>query len=332
MKAAYIRNTGLPSCIQYGDVPDPEVGPDQVLVRIEAVSINPIDTYIRSGNVKLDLPSPYIVGCDFAGVVEQVGVAVKDTTVGTRVWGSNQGLAGRQGTFSEFVAVDECWLYPTPDSVPSDVAAAGALTGITAHLGLHLHAGVRSGDVVFVNGGTGGVGSAVVQLSKAHGATVVTTVGDVEKATLAKQAGADFVVNYKEECVADRLKEITESTGGISLWFETLRSSNLDTTISFMAKRGRIVLMAGRDARPEFPVGAFYVNDLRAFGFAMFNASHPEQRQAALQLNELLAAGKWTPMIGARFSLSETAAAHQLQEDNTLHGAGTLTGKIVLTP
>lgn len=90
--------------------------------------------------------------------------------------------------------------------------------------------------------------------------------------------------------------------------------------------------MAGRDARPEFPVGPFYVNDLRAIGFAMFNASPEEQRECARQLNTLMAAGKLQGNVGAEFALADAAAAHQLQEDNTLHGAGTLSGKIVIRP
>ena len=147
-----------------------------MLIRTSAVAVNPIDTYVRSGNVKLELPSPYIIGCDIAGTVVTVGSQVTGFQAGDRVWGSNQGLSGRQGTFSELAAVDESWLYPTPENVTDEDAAAIALTGITAHLGLHLHGNLAAGEIVFVNGGTGGVGSAVVQLAKASGATVITTV------------------------------------------------------------------------------------------------------------------------------------------------------------
>ena len=170
MKAAFIDDTGPVTNICVGSVDVPAVQPRQVLVRTGAVAVNPIDTYVRSGNVKLELPARYIVGCDIAGTVESVGADVSGFSVGQRVWGSNQGLFGRQGTFAEFAAIDQCWLYPTPDGVGDEDAAAGALTGITAHLGLHLHGGLQQGEVVFVNGGTGGVGSAVVQLARAAGA------------------------------------------------------------------------------------------------------------------------------------------------------------------
>jgi NADPH2:quinone reductase len=331
MKAAHITATGPASVIQYGDVPEPTLQPGQILVRTAAVAVNPIDTYIRGGLVALELPVPYVIGCDVAGTVEAIGSEVTRFAVGDRVWASNQGLFGRQGTFSELVAVDQDWAYPTPDGVTDAAAAAGSLTGITAHLGLHLHAGIQAGETVFVNGGTGGVGSAVVQLAKAAGATVITTAGSEEKLQQAKTLGADFVFNYHDD-FEDALKQAAAEQGGINIWFETLRSPTLDRTIGLMAKRGRVVLMAGRDARPEFPVGPFYVNDLRAIGFAMFNASAEEQRAAAEDLNQALQSGAYQPIIGAEFPLSQAADAHQLQEDNTLAGAGTLAGKIILKP
>src|SRR5664279_170206 len=111
MKAAYIVEQGPPEVIQYGDVATPKPAAGQVLVRVAAVSVNPIDTYIRSGLIKPELPKPYIIGCDLAGVVESVGTGAAQFKPGDRVWGTNQGLAGRQGTFAEFAAVDEQWLY-----------------------------------------------------------------------------------------------------------------------------------------------------------------------------------------------------------------------------
>ena len=197
MKAAVIRSTGKPDIIQWEDVPAPTAGNGQVLVRTEAVAVNPIDTYIRAGIVKAALPNPYIIGCDIAGVVESVGPHVAHFQPGDRVWGSNQGLSGRQGTFAEFCAIDEQWLYPIPAGVSSESAAAGALVGITAHLGLFLHGGLKVGEVVFVNGGTGGVGSAVVQLARAAGATVITTAGSPEKAAECLRLGAAHVIAYR---------------------------------------------------------------------------------------------------------------------------------------
>ncbi len=156
MKAAFILETGPPSVIQYGEVPTPQVAGSQVLVRVGAASINPIDTYIRNGADYWELPRPFIVGCDLAGTVEAVGPDVTTLQVGDRVWGSNQGLVGRQGTCAQYAAVDECWLYPTPDNVDDQQAAAMALVGITAHLGLFAEGRLEAGETIFVRGGSGG--------------------------------------------------------------------------------------------------------------------------------------------------------------------------------
>ncbi len=136
MKAAYVNEPGPPESIVYGDLPKPVPNGSQVLVKVGAVSVNPIDVYVRSSAVKMPIPLPYIVGCDLAGVVEAVGPTARQFKQGDRVWGSNQGLLGRQGTFAEYAAVDEDWLYPTPANVSDETAAAVALVSLTAALGL----------------------------------------------------------------------------------------------------------------------------------------------------------------------------------------------------
>lgn len=330
MKAAYIRETGPAEKIVYGDLPTPEPTGSQVLVRVKAVAVNPIDTYLRAGAVKMDLPMPFVVGCDMAGVVERCGPDVRRLKPGTRVWGSNQGLLGRQGTFAEYAAVDECWLYPTPEGVDDQQAAAVALVGITAHLGLVRCAHLAAGETLFVNGGSGGVGSTVVQMAKAIGARVITTAGSVEKVGVCRGLGADLSINYKTEDVDAAIRQFAPA--GVNVWWETLREPNFERTVPLLAPRGRMILMAGREARPVFPVGPFYVKDCALFGFAMFNAPPDEQRAAADDINRWLAAGKLKPRIDRVLPLAKAAEAHRLQEENTLHKAGTLAGKIVLTP
>jgi NADPH:quinone reductase len=331
MKAAYFETIGSSDVIQIGEVPTPEPKSGEVRVKILAASINPIDTYIRSGTAPMSLPKPAITGTDLAGVVEMVGPDASRFQVGDRVWGSNQGLLGRQGTCAEFTCVEEKWLYPTPANVTDEQAAATALVGITAHLGLFQCAKIKAGETVFVNGGTGGVGSCVVQMAKAIGATVIATVGNEEKARIARELGADHVVNYKEDEFGARLKAAA-GTAGIHVWYETQPPTNLDQTVEMMAPRGRIIVMAGRQARPVLPNGPFYVKGLALLGFVMFNMTSDEQRVCADDINEWLANGKLKPLIGKRFPLAETAGAHKLQEENTLGKAGTLTGKIVIFP
>src|SRR5262249_50674163 len=201
MKAAYYETTGTPDVIRYGDLPTPTPKEGEVLVRVGAAALNPIDTYIRSGAVSMSLPKPFIPGCDLAGTVTAVGPGVKAFRIGDRVWGSNQGLLGRQGTFAEYACVLDDWLYPSPPGVADEIVAAAALVGITAHLGLFRGLHTQAGEIVFVNGGTGGVGSMVGQMAKAVGAHVITTVGSAEKADLCKWWGADLVLNYKTDDV-----------------------------------------------------------------------------------------------------------------------------------
>ena len=157
MKAAFIERTGGPEVIRFGELPEPIGGsgpaPSDVLVRVTACSVNPIDTYVRAGTVAMPLTFPHVVGCDLAGEVVAVGEAVDRFRPGDRVWGSNQGILGRRGSFAELAAVDHRWLYPVPAGVADRTAAATALVGITAHLGLVSHAAIRPGETIFVDGG-----------------------------------------------------------------------------------------------------------------------------------------------------------------------------------
>jgi NADPH2:quinone reductase len=330
MKAAYITRTGPPEVIQYGELPTPAPTGSQVLVQVGAVSVNPIDTYIRAGMVPMPIPKPYILGCDLAGTVVQVGPEVTRFRPGDRVWGSNQGLLGRQGTFAQYACVEEQWLYPTPPNLSDREAAALALVAITAHLGLFHHARIQPGEVLFVHGGSGGVGSCVVQMAKAAGATVITTAGSPEKAEICRQLGADHVILYKTEDVDQTLRRLAPQ--GVDIWWETLRQPDLERIVGHLRLRGRIVLMAGREARSVLPIGPFYVKDGSIHGFAMFNAPAERQRQCADQINQWASEGKLRARIDRVMKLAETAQAHRLQEENTLAGKGTLAGKIVLEP
>src|SRR6476661_4569015 len=181
MKAAYINKTGPPEVIIYGDLPTPETGPAQCLVKVGAADVNPIDVYIRAGLVPAQLSFPYIIGRDLAGTVVKAGAQVKGFKEGDRVWVTGQGVGNRQGTSAEFVAVDEHWLHNTPGNVTDEDIAAISLVGITAHLGLVREAKLKAGEILFVNGGSGGVGSSVVQMGKILGARVITTAGDEQK-------------------------------------------------------------------------------------------------------------------------------------------------------
>jgi NADPH2:quinone reductase len=208
-----------------------------------------------------------------------------------------------------------------------DVVAI-SLVGVTAHLGLVRYAKLTVGEVLFVNGGSGGVGSNVVQMAKILGARVITTAGSDEKVKACLDLGADLALNYKTQDVDAAIKAFVPS--GVNVWWETLREPSFDRAISLLAMRGRMVVMAGRDARPAFPVGPFYVKDCSLFGFAMFNSTAAEQEDAAKDINAWLAEGRLKARIDRILPLSQTAEAHRLQEASTIQKTGTLAGKIVL--
>ena len=171
----------------------------------------------------------------------------------------------------------------------------------------------------------------VVQMAKAVGAKVVTTVGSADKVALCQSWGADRVLNYKTDDVAAGIRDFTAGKG-VQVWYETQSEPDFVRTVELLAPRGRMVIIAGRKVQPPFPLGPFRGKWLSLYGFSMFNATPEEQRRCADDINRWLAEKKLRVVIGRTFRLAESAEAHRLQEGNTLHQAGTLTGKIVLVP
>lgn len=330
MRAAFITRTGPPDVITVGPSADPVPDPEQALVRVRACAVNPIDTYVRSGAIAMPLPFPYIVGCDLAGEVVAVGSQVDGLKPGMRVWGSNQGLLGRQGTFAELAAVDARWLYPTPAGVTDRDAAAAALVSITAHLGLVRHAALQPGETIFVNGGSGGVGSAVVQMAKLLGARVIATAGTPERRERVARWGADVVLDHHAPGLAAAAREAAPD--GVDVYWETQREPRFDDAVGLLAEGGRMVIMAGRDARPVFPVGPFYVKGCRLLGFVMFKADWRLQAEAAIDINRWLEAGRLRTPIDRVLPLDGTAEAHRLQEESTVGRSGAVGGKLVIEP
>jgi len=325
MKAAYIEQTGPADSIRVGDLPQPEPQPGQVLVRVRAVAFNPIDLYIRSGGVAMPLPLPYVVGTDFAGTVAALGVGATRYQVGDRVWGSNQGMLGRQGAASEYAAVDEDLAYPTPTNQPDTEAAAQALVGITAHLGLFKHGQLQGGETLYVPGGSGGVGSMVVQMAKAAGTKVATSAGGPERVELCRTLGADLALDYKTDDIPARLREFAPD--GYDVWYETQREPNLEVAVPLLRKYGRLVLIAGRTAKPVLPIGSLYTRDCSIRGFAMFNATSAEQQAAASDINRWTEAGQLKPRIGRTLPLAAVAEGQRIMEAALTGGAV----KVVLT-
>ncbi|HLX71680.1 MAG TPA: NADPH:quinone reductase [Verrucomicrobiae bacterium] len=330
MKAAFINQTGGPENIIYGDLPDPKPAANQCLIKVAAVDVNPVDLYVRSGAVPTKLNFPYILGRDLAGKVVATGAGVTRFKEGDRVWAIGQGWDGRQGTFSELAAIDEAWLNPIPGNVIDEDIAAISLVGMTAHIGLFTKAHLKAGETLFINGGTGGVGSSVVQMARIIGARVITTAGSDAKVAKAKELGADFVINYKTENVPEAIKRFAPN--GVNVWWETLREPDFDIAIPLLSTHGRMIVMAGRDAHPPFPVGPFYSKNCSLFGFVILSSADDDLQTAANDINEWMSTGKLKAQIDRVLPLSQAAEAHRLQDESTIKKTGALAGKIVLKP
>src|SRR5439155_7144026 len=166
------------------------------------------------------------------------------------------------------------------------------------------------GESIFVNGGSGGVGSMVVQMAKIAGARVMATAGSADKVAALKKLDAEVAQNYKTDDIAAAVK--TFAPGGVNVYWETVREPDFDKIVSYLAERGRVILMAGRDARPPFPVGPFYVKGCSLHGFVVFKATAEEQRACADDMNQWLTAGKLKAHISRVLPLAQAAAAHTL--------------------
>jgi NADPH2:quinone reductase len=169
-----------------------------------------------------------------------------------------------------------------------------------------------------------------VQIGKILGGRVITTGGSDQKIALCRKLGADLALNYKTEDVDSAIRSFAPN--GVNVWWETLREPDFERAIPLLSMRGRMVVMAGREARPVFPVGPFYVKDCSLHGFAVFNSSAEQQGRAAGDINRWVSEGRLKAQIDRVLPLSQAAEAHRLQEESTVGRSGALTGKIVLKP
>jgi NADPH2:quinone reductase len=297
------------------------------MVKVVAVAADPIDTYIRGGTFPMDLTFPFILGRDMVGIVEAAGSAVQRFSAGDRVWCNNQGYHGRQGTFAEYVAIDESFLYSLPAGADEIETVAVVHSATTASIGLLREAKLRAGESVFVNGGAGNVGSAVLQLAANLGARIIVTAGNEDDLEYCRKLGAERAVNYKTGEIVQAISEFAPQ--GIDLYWDTTTTPDFERAVPLLAHRGRIVLMAGLDAHPPFPVGALYTKDCSVHGFAITNATVEELQDCARAINESLSQGKLKARIDRVLPMADAAQAHWLIEESQ-RGRVKLHGKIVL--
>lgn len=251
MNAMVIHQYGDSSEFQKIDVPYPKPKGNQVLVRIAATSVNPIDTKIRKGVVQNAFQPnfPMILHSDFSGAIVENGETASRFSIGDLVFGFN--AAG--GGLSDYVLVDESILAKAPSNLSIQDCASLPLISITAWEALVDRGNIKAGDHILIHGGTGGVGHVAIQLAKAIGAVVSTTVSSNEKAQLVKSLGVDHVINYKEESVEDYVERLTNGKG-FDVVFDTVGTDNLDKSFQAVKQKGTVLAIAARSTHDLSPL------------------------------------------------------------------------------
>ncbi|QIG81092.1 quinone oxidoreductase family protein [Stakelama tenebrarum] len=316
--AARIERTGGPEVIQWSEVAVPDPGPGEVRIRTTAAGLNFIDTYHRSGLYPVALPA--VLGLEGAGVIEAVGEGVDGLAEGDHVvtYGPQLGAYATHRT----LAAEH--LFKLPEGVDDEIAAATFLKGCTAEFLIERCARVEAGMTVLVHAAAGGVGSLLVQWLKHIGATVIGTVGSPGKAERARRHGADHVIEYKRESIAERVREITNGKG-VPVILDGVGADSWQASLDSAAPRGLIVSYGNASGPVEGVAlatlnrhGSLFVTRPKLFDYY---ATAEAREAGAGRLFELLADGVLRPEIGQRFALSEAAEAHRRIEAGETQGA-----------
>lgn len=324
MKAVRIHEYGGPGVLVYEEVPDPEPGPGQVLVRVEAASVNPIDVAVRENRFPTPKQPPKILGSDGAGTVVRVGDGVTAVGPGQRVLFSGLGI-GSEGSYAEYAVIHEAQAVPIPDSLPAAEAAAIGMAFPTAYYALVTRGGLQAGETVLVQGASGGVGSASLQLARALGARVLGTATGEDALALVRDLGAEAAIDFRHEDVPASVRELTDGRG-VDLVHELVASENLAADITMLARHGRVVVTGqGPDPEARLPVGPALAADADVRFMSLANAGRAGVAAIAREVVAMVAAGRLRPVVGARLPLAEARRAHELLEGHHL-------GKVVLEP
>ncbi|WP_459722178.1 NADPH:quinone reductase [Actinophytocola sp. KF-1] len=317
MRAAYVEELGPAENIRYGELPDPEPGPSDVLVDVTATTVNWVDTFVRSGVFRTAVEFPFVIGRDMVGTVVATGERVSGFAPGDPVWCNSLGHGGRQGAAAERVVVPADRLYHLPPGVSPADAVTVAHPAATAYLGLFTHGRVRAGETVVVAGAAGNVGSVLVTLAVHAGARVVATAG-ARDAEYCREIGAAEVIDYRDPQRWQRIRAACPQ--GIDVYLDTAGENDMANAVDLLALRGRIVLLAGVRTRPVLPAGPLYMKNGSVIGFVISHATVAELAEAAETINELLAAGVLRPRATTTMPLRAAADAHRAVERGLLHG------------
>jgi NADPH:quinone reductase len=321
MRAACYSETGKAAdVLVVREIPRPEPGPGEVLVRVYASGINPTDYKARSGAVPRPIDDFQVPHHDGAGVIEAVGSGVDSGRVGQRVWLFLAAAGRRWGTAAEWTVVPERQAVPLPDNASFELGACLGVPAVTAHYCLFCD-GPVDGQAVLVSGGAGAVGHFAIELAKRAGARVVTTVSSPEKAALAAEAGADAVVNYRSP---DAVEQI-EAFGPVDRVIEVALGANLELDLAVVRPHATIVTYAAEAADPALPVRACMTANLRLRFILLYGVPMITLEQAATDITSALAEGELTALAVHKFPLAEIAAAQEAAESGVV-------GKVIVVP
>lgn len=341
MKAVLFREHGGPEKLSYEDLPMPQIGPGEVLIRVKACALNHLDIWIRQGNPAYPMPMPHVSGSDIAGLVESVGAQVEGIQVGQRVfvspgvscWHCEFCLAGREnfcrsysligammhGGYAEYVRVPFRNVLPIPENLSFEQAAAFPLVSVTASHMLFALGGLQHGETALIMGAGSGVGSMAIQMAKLAGARVITTVGTDDKIPKAVTLGADAVINHAKEKVADRVKLLTEGRG-VDVVIEHIGPEVWDNCLASLTKGGRLIT-CGATTGAEVKLDLRYVYSRQFTIKGAYMGTRAELVKAA----ELVGRKKLNPVIDRTYPLREARAAQEQLLSRKVFG------KIVLT-
>ena len=312
MKAQILKTFGGPESFELRDVPKPVPQAGQLLVRVHATSINPLDFQVRRGDYTDYVPLSSITGHDVSGVVEAVGQGVTSFVPGDEVWYTPQIFDG-PGSYAEYHVAAESIVGKKPASLSHLEAATMTLVGGTAWEALVVRAALRVGESILVHGGAGGVGHVAIQLAKAIGAKVFTTVREANF-EFAQELGADVVIDYEQEDYVNAILRETDGRG-VDVVFDTIGGNTLSRSPDALAQLGRVVSIVDI-AQPQNVIQAWGKNASYHFVFTRQNRGKLDE------LSALIERGQLRPHIGAVFSLADIPRAHALLEtpNNGLRG------------
>lgn len=310
MRAIVVREFGGPEVLKIEEVPDPVPGNGQVLVKVDAVGVNPYDTYMRSGNYATKPPLPYTPGADAAGVVEAVGPGVHGISLGARVHVFGTATHKSYGAYAEKVTCELHQIHPLPARVSFAQGAGVGVPYVTAFRALHLRGHIQPGETLFIHGASGGVGLAAIQIARNWGLTIIGTAGTREGLDLILAQGAHHALNHRENGYLDALKEITKG-GGPDIILEHLANVNLDHDLSAMAYGGRVIVVGNR-GRVEIDPRKTMGKDGAILGMALWNTTPEDVERIYRALDAGLENGTLSPVVATELPLREAAQAHQL--------------------